>query len=380
MISTPFTPRSCTFDSSASADRAKRARYPPAMFRQGLAITLAVALLGACSANTTDEPPPTEETSSAITELPSACGDPTSSGASPEIAFTANERLYVTDAAGENVACIAEVGPSAPLTWGPGGDNFSLTQFEYVDLLIDGEASQVKGPGQNAPFLGFSRPDSEYVVFVAQTGSVLEKVAVDGSGREDLSFLRRHDEAVYDPSGKHIAVIGAPKGGAYGIFMVDDEGRDPYRIVTSNIEDEFYGMSFSIDGNTLYYVRDLHDKFELHSIPAQTRGKMPRPTIVFTSEQPFRPYVSTYGDEIAIREGDCDTGFKTSILAEGRKTVVADDGDSQPIGWTTEGELVTAVAEDLCVMGRKVDLYVGGAEDRRVLIEGVNEAAVRPGR
>lgn len=357
----------------------RKGRYPPVMFRSGLVVTLAIALLGACS---NSEPPSqlggSEDVSTEITQLPSVCGAATSSGASPEIAFTANERLYVTDASGQNVACLGEVGPPAPLTWGPGGENFALTQFEYVDLLIAGEKRQVKGPGEYSPFLGFSRPDSEYVLFVGQNGDPLEKVSVTGGDREDISFLRRHDEAVYDPTGREIAVIGEPSDEPYGIFIVDDEGRQPHRIVTSKIEDEFYALTYSADGETLYYVRDLHDAFELHSIPARSKGKPPRPTVMFTSEQPFRPYVSTYGDGIAIREGDCETGFETSIIEGGGATPVVDDGDSQPIGWTSDGALVTAVADDLCAQGRNLNLYFGDAENRELLIRGVFEAAVRP--
>jgi hypothetical protein len=253
-----------------------------------------------------------------------------------------------------------------------------LTQFQYVDLLIDGQKRKIKGPEKHAPFLGFSRPDSQFVLFVAQDGSVLEKVAVDASGREDISFLRRHDEAVYHPAGREIAVIGEPQDEPYGIFIVDEEGRQSHRIVKSDIEDEFYALTYSADGNTLYYVRDLHDQFELHSIPVVTNGGAPEPTTMFTSDKPFRPYVSTYSDQIAVREGDCETGFETSIIEGGGATPVADDGHSQPIGWTSDGQLVTAVAEDLCVMGRKIDLYIGDAEERDLLVQGVYEAAVRP--
>lgn len=46
----------------------------------------------------------------------------------------------------------------------------------------------------------------------------------------DISFLDRHDHAVYHPAGRHIASAG-PLAGEEGLWLATNEGRGAVRIV-----------------------------------------------------------------------------------------------------------------------------------------------------
>ena len=354
------------------------------MTRAWIAASFAAALvLGtACSSSdpeVSDGSDNSDDAVTTITDLPSACKKTNSSDATGEVAFIKSGRLYVADIEEGVATCVAEVGPKAPLTWSPDGSSFALSRFKKVEVYIDGEKRVRTGAGEDPQFFGYMRPDGDELLFIPYDGSKLHRVAVEGNGSKDISFLRRHDEVVSDPSGEELAVIGEPHGKPYGIFVVGADGEEAHRIVTSDEEDEFYGLGYSSDGETLYFVLDLHDKWELHSIPAEARGKLEESSVLVDSRLPFRPYLSTYNpDDIAYRDGECGAGFTTYILDQGAPTAVDDDGDSQPIGWTSDGSLVTGVADDLCDATRTLDIFVGDANDRDLLIEDVEEAAVRP--
>jgi hypothetical protein len=348
------------------------------MARATLIATI-VAVFGiACSAtpDVSDTPGTSENAGPLVAELPSGCEGASPGDDTSEISFVANGRLYVSNADGSDTKCIAKVGEKAPLSWAPGGSSLALSRFEEVEVYVDDEKKVLKGPGEHPLFLGFSQPDGEHLLFLAYDGSSLEKVEVATGKSQDISFLRRHDEAIYSPSGDNIAVIGEPQGEPYGIFVVDENGKHPQRLVVTDREDEFYALTYSYDGETLYYIEDLHDRWELRSVPAD--GGSTETTKLAGSDEPFRPYVSTYGDDIAYRDGGCDTVFTTYIVDGEIPTEVDDDGESQPIGWTEDGSLVTGVADDLCDSARTLDIYIGDADQRTLFVEDVDEAAVRP--
>jgi hypothetical protein len=354
------------------------------MIRSGTLIAILVALVlgAACSQDSTPSDPAESPSATPISEFPKDCDQQIPPTDETQISFTKGGSLYISDITGQTVRCVAaELPQSDRFTWSPDGTTAGVDNFGTVTTIGRLGGETVTGPGTNPLFQGFSEPEGNDLLFISAEGAKLEEVEIASGKRTDISFLRRHDEAVYHPSGGAIAVMGALKGTPsktdYGIYLVNDRGEDLRTLVKTRNEDNFYAMDFSPDGDTLYYVADLHDRWQLRSVPTD-EGENPEETILSTVREPILPIVSRVSDDIAYREGSCDTGFTTSVLLEDSFTQISEDGDSQPIGWTNEGELVTGLTEDLCDPAWVMDLYVGGITDRDLLVEDVDEAAVRP--
>lgn len=346
------------------------------------ASVVALVLGVACSGDSAPSDPVESPSTTPISEFPRKCDQQIPSTDETQISFTKRGRLYISDVSGQNVRCVAAKLPeSDPYTWAPDGATVGVDNFGTIDTIGRLGGETITGPGATSLFQGFSQPEGSDLLFISADGGVLERVEIDSGKRSDISFLRRHDEAVYHPSGDDIAVMGALKNAPsktdYGIYLVNDRGANLRTLVKTRNEDNFYAMDFSADGKTLYYVADIHTRWELRSVPTD-EGENPEETIIATVREPILPIVSRVSEDIAYREGDCDTGFSTSVLSGDTFTEVTEDGDSQPIGWTNEGELVTGLTEDLCDPAWVMDLYVGGMTDRDLLVEDVDEAAVRP--
>jgi hypothetical protein len=315
----------------------------------------------------------------AVTVLPSPpCRKAGSLPPGGQVSFVAGVRLFVVSATGAGGECIGEFDSANPVQWAPAGDRYLVAGFDVVNVYSGATPQAVTGLGSHPRTLGFSRPRGGNVLFVSVDGATLSKASTWGGRAVDISFLRRHDEATYHPSGAQIAVIGASRDGRYGIWLATNEGKEARLVVPVSTQDEFYGLAYSYDGSSLFYVADEHDHWDLRSLDLSVAK--PEPTKLLSADSPITaPVVSLLSsDTVAYRQGDCDTGMQTYVAdARGPRIVAAGKRDTQPVGWMPDGTLVVAVSDDLCDIARSLDLYVVNEDKESLLVKDVLQAAVR---
>jgi hypothetical protein len=325
-----------------------------------------------------------------IGDLPTLCdgvGEAPPEGEG-QVTFVKGTLVFGVSPDGAGLHCIAGVAAVNPIAWGPQADFFVDVGFAASEVISDDDRVTIAGPGDTPRFQAISRPGGDRVLFIARDSTRLAKAPIDGGRLEDISFLRRHDEATYHPAGTQLAVLGETHDGIYGMWLVTNEGRERHLVVPTRDEDEFYGMSFSATGGHLYYLDDQHTTFELRVVDLATLEEgiaLPESDLLLEEGEPISVMASPFSDDlIAYRVGSCDAGFETFVLrgdgpASGATEVGADLTETQPIGWLPDDRLVLAADDDLCDPQRTLDLHVvdPASETSVLLVEDVLQAAVR---
>lgn len=370
--------------------------YPPPMrMRRALFAALGAALVMAACASGEDgvgdgnrvrnDDGDGAERPLPVTDLPTMCEGLVNVPAEGEaqITFVKGELVFGASPEGAGAHCIAGVAGTNPIAWGPRADFFIDIGFSASEVISAEDRVTISGPGDSPRFQTLSRPRGAYGLFIERDGTSLAKVPTGGGKLEDISFLRRHDEATYHPSGRQLAVLGSSQEDVYAMWLVTSAGREPHVIVPSRDEDEFYGMSFSADGSTLYFVEDHHTKFQLFAIDLATFEEgiaLPKSELLLEHKQPIIAMASPFTDDLlAYRVGSCDAGFET-FVGEGSpadRKVGGDLGDTQPIGWLPDERLLLASTDDLCNPQRALDLHVVDGSRTTLLVEDVTHAAIR---
>ena len=290
--------------------------------------------------------------------------------------------MFAATPEGGGVHCVISVAGTNPIVWGPRADFVMDVGFSTAQVISEPGRVIIGDPDKTARFYGLSRPEGTYALYTDLDSSSLAKVPTADGKLEDISFLRRHDEALYHPAGTQLAVIGETEEGIYGVWAASNEGKKSHLLVPHRDEDEFYGLSFSADGETLHYMDDQHDSWELRAANLNTLKEgiaLPESTLLLKNDQPLSIIASPFtNDLLTYREGTCDVGFTTFVL-EGStpRKVLGDAGDTQPIGWLPDDRLVVASTEDLCNPERTLDIHVVDEERSVLIVEDVREAAVR---
>jgi hypothetical protein len=360
--------------------------------RRALLIGLcALAAAGACTSEVAngpaepDDPNGDTRTDAAppVTALPSMCEGVGEVPDEAEITFAKGELLFGVSPEGDGIRCITAVAGVNPIFWGPQGDVVIDVGFSASEVVSESERTIISGPGKSPRYNGFSRPNGTSTLFTALDGTRLAKVPVDGSKLTDISFLRRHDEAAFHPGGTQIAVTGETEDDdVYGVWLATNDGEDSHLVVPHRDEDEFYGVTFSSDGATLYYVDDQHSSFELRAVnlsELEVGLVVPKSRLVVKKRLPMSVMTSPFTpDLLTYRLGTCDDGFETVVLeGDASRRVGRRLGDTQPIGWLPDDRLVLASTKDLCDRERLLDLHVVDGENLDLLVEDVTYAAVR---
>lgn len=357
--------------------------------KRAAVVALCIAATGIACDRGNDDPPqsPAAPTSPgavlpAVSALPSMCEGIGELPAEGEVTFARGDLLFGASAEGRDVRCITGVAGINPVFWGPQGEVLLDTGFTLTEVISESGRATISGPGKSPRFHGFSRPEGTNALYTAIDGSKLAEVGVEGGRQKDISFLRRHDEGAYHPSGSQLAVTGENEKGVYGVWLVASDGTGAHLAVPTRDEDEFYGATFSSDGATLYYVDDQHTFFELRSVDLSTLQEgiaLPKSTLVKKEKLPISVTPSPFTtDLLTYRLGTCEDGFDT-FIREGSeiREVAGRLRDTQPIGWLPDDRLVVAATDDLCDQERVLDLYVVDGESVELLVQEVTLAAVR---
>ncbi|MGH2808330.1 MAG: TolB family protein [Actinomycetota bacterium] len=360
--------------------------------RIGAVMTVVVLSLSSCTA---DEPPDaappspgdTESVAPLISSLPDECG---SLGRAPrrgQVTFIRGGKLYASSSDGEGVLCLGRAPEGGHPAWGGLGDRLFLTLSGSRGRMLFPDKDVTLEPGLMRPIsFGLSRPRGLSVLFASADRRRLYKMPATGGRLEDISFLKRHDEAVYHPAGEHIAVVGERRDGKYGIFLATNLGTDPQLLVVGEDAKRIYSLSFAPNG-FLYYAAEHEDRYDVHgvSLLPTPAGKVDtdRLETYYSSPDVITKVVSSpFHDEgeLAIEVGtDGDGCPSRTVLYTPRNKEQDLPFDTltstEPIAWMPNRDLVfTTLDDETCDTTGDVYVYDGTAD---LLIEDARTVAVR---
>lgn len=345
-------------------------------------------VLGGCTSDGDGTTTPPEEP--AISSLPTECGPFGRPPTSAEVTFLIGNRLYAAPPDGSASRCIAELGEGEGLTWGGEADRVALNTTTG-GLVLSGGQRELLEPGEPGPlFQGLTRPTGTSLVYISAGGERLFKLPVKGGAPEDISFLARHDEVAYHPSGTSVIVVGQDRAGIYGIFFATNEGKDPRLLAIGEDAIRIYSLAFSHNGRTLYYAAEHQDRYDLHSLALTSGEKVgsgeavveKRLRTLHSDQQPIdNVVVSEFSKDppVAYTEGDCDSGMRAFVW-NGEGVEIVGGGElgvfSTPIGWLPDGSLSLLTRRVGCDQPGTLQIWQGGVPPDPLVGE-VSQAAVR---
>jgi hypothetical protein len=291
----------------------------------------------------------------------------------PESTFVLDDRLYGADADGSHVRCLVDNVYAKGLSWGPAADR---VLFGGLDGIRKTGARTPKRDDESAADVAISHPAGKSIIYTSPDGAHLYKVRYAGGPREDISFLKRHDEVVYHPAGTHVAVVGIGDNEGkpeYGIWQATNVGRDAKPLAIAETAKHISSLTYGNDG-TLYFAADHGGRFHIHAFRQDGGGL----EVLATTTQPVGNLVaSPFADasrELAYREGDCDGQFRTRIIhpKAGKRDAIA---DARPLGWLTRDALLVVRGASACKGSG--DLLVWTPDRTTLLVNAVDLGAVR---
>ena len=329
-----------------------------------------MVLLGACNgdagqdtaaATTTAPATPTTTAPATTTTAPLSCAGigPPPQGA--EITYVKASRLEAVAPDGTGRRCLLDGVPApaqAPLAWGGAADRLLVPPTHVY--LADGQRSADVGPQATS---SWSRPTGTSVLAVGRDRH-LRKHPHAGGPFTDISFLRRTDEAVYHPAGRHIAAVGVDHDGRYGITLATNRGENPRPLAVGETAERIHSLTFTQDGMALHFLADHGDRVDLHTIGLGGGGLGTLPTV----GRPEAVVVSPFTSSLIAYQNACST----FVIDNGVQRQPLDR--VRPIGFLGDGRLVVLGgcegAGDIRVVG--TDNVLGP-----VVVRGVEHVALR---
>ena len=324
---------------AASLDAASTRQYD-GVVRSFVAILIVVSIVGVgCSTRSTED----------------VAIDCEWSGAAPrdvDVTFVADGRLYA-DPRDADRACVLDVGATSgpELEWGPKADRVLLAADHAV--LPSGKKL---APFERAKDVSWSRPEGKSVLAITEDGRLLKRRTIEERAT-DVSFLDRHDEAVYHPAGRHIVSVGENDASSYGIFIATNEGKDVKQLAIGESAKRIYSLSVDVSGTEMLYAADHGSYREIHILGLE---QSVLDTLLKTKEQIVGIEASLH-NLVAVELGSCAQGVKVSVLNDPAAAPTEIGGTLKGksvriVGWLANREVVLLARERGCV--GPADVYV----------------------
>lgn len=357
------------------------------MVRTRLALAM-LALLISCTSGEDPgpavRPPAGSGGNPLITSLPTSCRGIGRAPRRGEITFISGGRLIASTPNSREVRCLAKVAGGDRIDWGGEGDRAVVSLSGSEPRVIFPSSDYVLSTGEtDARAFGLSRPRGTSVLYGSADSRRLYKIPSNGGRVEDISFLERHDEAIYHPAGEHIFVVGEDRRGRYGIFLATNLGTDPQLLVIGEDARRIYSLTFSLSG-VLYYAAEHDDRHDVHGLSLSPTGTGKVDTsglkTFYSSPDPIaRVVVSQFYESgrFAVEvEGNSSEGCpsETLVWVNRSKTISVPDRPSRPVGWLPNGSLLYVALGTAC---DAAELYTWGGKRSLLVADDVQAAAVR---
>lgn len=289
-------------------------------------------------------------------------------GAAPDegvVTWVADGRLY--DAQG----CLLDLdGARVVAGWGGRADRVVVD-----NTVVVGDAPPTQ-PFDGGP-LALSRPTGTAVLRVTADGKLLKRELDDGEPR-DISFMARHEAAVYHPAGRSIVSSGRNADGGAELLIADNSGRDPRPLLTIEDARAVHHPAFTRSG-ALLYTADHGTHWDLHRLVIgedsfSTVATVRAPGVI--GDVVASPF--DIGG-VAWTEGRCTGAERPTLKAQqsGRDfPIPAEAARARPVGWLPDGGLV-AIDRGGCEPAAAGALLVVRGGTATKVADNVTSAAVR---
>lgn len=283
-----------------------------------------------------------------------------------EITWVADGKLLNTS------GCLVDLGGATMLAgWGGNGDRVAVDNAVVVDAAPPVEAFP-DGP------LVLSRPTGTAVLRITPEGKLLKR-ELAGATTQDISFMARHEAAVYHPAGRSIVSSGINDEGGAELMIADNRGKDPRQLLTIEEAKRVHNPVFTKSG-ALLYTADHGDRWDLHRLVIgedtfSTMGSVKAPGVI--ADVVASPFAV---GGVAWTEGRCTATESPTLQAEQggkRLTFAGTDAErARPVGWLPDGGLVVIRAQS-CQPGSAGTLGVVREGKLQAVADNVASAAVR---
>jgi len=292
------------------------------------------------------------------------------------VAFVAEGRAWALDPETGALACLFEVDDPGPFAFGPQGDRALLADMQVQGLSTKAPTWPPKG--QTPSVFDWGHPLGLAIVYANGADTPLKRFMDDGKV-ERLSTLPTgtYQAIAYHPSGLALGFI-VDEGERQGIWLSDNEGKDPERLVFSKPGTVFSSLAFSPDGTQIWWIAqhpgaiseihwmDLADRTGFETI--LTRGLAPTAHGLLLAPS---------GPLLAATQGtDCADQQAMFVDADGaRPAIPGGEQPTQALGWLDASTLL--VSSGGC--DGPAQLFAVGAHGQHavLLVDGVDIGAPR---
>jgi hypothetical protein len=131
-----------------------------------------------------------------------------------------------------------------------------------------------------ATSITWSYPTGTTVLEVDAGGRLL-LIPAGGGDPLDISFLARHDAAVYHPAGTHVVSSDLARDGTYGVWVATNRGSNPQLLARGETANSISNLVFTAN-HQLLFVADHGDRKDLHQLDLTTEKLVTAATIPST--------------------------------------------------------------------------------------------------
>ena len=263
-----------------------------------------------------------------VTEFPTgAACDLGSTPVDGEITVVVGGRLYGVAPETGDVRCLIDNMDTTDFSWGPQGDRLRVGTRA---MTPDGDVTL---PPSGA--YEWTAPTGRSVMLVEPDR--LSKVAVDGSGTEDITFLATTDAAVYHPSGTRVLAIGTDVDGQYGLFMASNTGADP-TLLAFDEEAVLTTPGWTGAGEPIFIAAHADGPWHVHKVVVTADGALEGPILEEGGYALDRLIASSHDPLLVAFRRSAATS--PGCVGDGRATVIGVDlpeplasMTSVPTGW-----------------------------------------------
>ena len=263
-------------------------------------------------------------------------GAPPSEGA---ITFVDGGRLLsVAASSSASVTCLLDgVGAGSALRWNGPADKVIVPDGRVV--ASTGAADVARGQAKS---ITWSYPTGTTVLEVDGGGRLL-LIPAGGGDPLPISFLARHDAAVYHPAGTHIVSSGlARPGGPYGLWVATNRGSNPRLLARGETATSISNLVFTAN-HQLLFVADHGDHKDLHQLDLTNEKLVTAATI--RSTDCFTAVVASRlaGGGVAWATAPCSGGTVTATAVRNGDFLPlagTEMASANPVGFLPDGTLV----------------------------------------